>query len=264
MSRCKAKTKSGDQCRNNPISGTNYCYIKAHGATDVSILKRIFNYIRNHLIGVASLILGIVALVFYLHDKKIESTSGVLETDKTAKRKYIAVGGARFIIDSPDNIFLREGDQPIVLLRINNNRLFISFVIRDEQGDIIAELRDNEWKLNRNLYFDRNYNDQILEVRDNKGKVVLQVINFGEVIHFAGVFNCKNGKKFALMPDKQGGAIMEIRPQGVELEHTIEPICDYPSDKHLGSCPGFASLKKLSRIDSERGYRLGGSLEICK
>jgi len=91
---------------------------------------------------------------------------------------------------------------------------------------------------------------------------VLQVVNFGEVIHFAGIFHCKNRWTYALLPIGYSGAIMEIKPPGVELEYEIEPICEYPSETHFGDCPGLDSLKKLIKI-SGPGYRLGGSLEIC-
>jgi len=264
LARCRAKTSRGNQCRNNAIPGTHYCYLKSHGASNATLTKRLINFIRNHLIGFVSLGLGIAALLFYLHDKNITATSGLIKSDGTANRKYIAVGSTRFIVDSPDNIFLREGTQPLVSLRIENQKLYVSSTIRNKNGEIIAELKDNEWQLNENSYFDRNYNDQVLEVRDNSGNIVLQLANFGNVIHFAGIFNCKNGKTYALIPTGQSGAIMEMRPKGIELEHKIDPICEYPSDLHFGSCPGYDSLKELTQVSNSGGYRLGGSLEICK
>ena len=264
MARCKAKTSRGDQCRNNAIPGTHYCYLRSHGASNEAPTKRLVNFIFNHLVSIASLGLGVAVLFFYFHDRNTSATSGLIKSNGTASRKYIAVGSTRFIIDSPDNIFLREGTQPLVSLRIENQKLYVSTTIRNKSGEIIAELIDNEWKLNKNSYFDRNYNDQILEVRDNSGNIVLQLANFGNVIHFAGIFNCKNGKTFALIPTGQSGAIMEIRPQGIELEHRIAPICEYPSDLHFGSCPGYDSLKELTDVSNKGGYRLGGSLEICK
>lgn len=265
MARCKAKKVSGDQCRNNVIPGTDYCYLKSHGASNTTHTKRLINFLFNHrLITVVFLVLGIAPFLLFHHDKKISATSGLIKSDATASRKIIAVGATRFIIDAPDNIFLREGTQPLVSLRIEKKKLYVSSTIRSKNGDIIAELKDNEWQLNKNSYFDRNYNDQILEVRDNSGVIVLQIANLGNIIHFAGIFNCKNGKTYSLVPTGQSGAVMEIRPKGTELDIKINPICEYPSNLHFGSCPGYEVLKKLIQVSDSGGYRLRGSLEICK
>lgn len=78
--------------------------------------------------------------------------------------------------------------------------------------------------------------------------VVLQVVNFGEAIHFAGIFHRKNGWTYALLPIGYSGAIMEIKPPGVELEYEIDAICEYQSETHFGDCPGFDFLKKLIKI----------------
>lgn len=263
MNRCQAKAKSGDQCKNNAISRTNYCYLKSHCKENVKFYKRIINFIQNNWLPIGSLLLAILMLVFYLQDKNKESFTGVIESSTKANTKYIAVGATRFIIDAPDNVFLREGNDPLLSLKIVNNKLFVTTYIRDSKGELVAELVDNEWKLNINSIFDRNYNDQALEVRDGKGEIILQIVNFGDVIHFAGVFNCKNGKTFALIPTGESGAIMEIKPPGVDLQNKILPVFTYPSDLHFGECPGFDTLRKLVNKGGP-GYRLGGSLEICK
>lgn len=263
--RCKARTREGDQCRNNAIPGTEYCYIKSHGCQKILFHKRALNFVRNHWIGIFSvivtLVLAYIPLRYYFQDKRQTSLHGSLYSKKTANRKYIAVGCTLFIIDSPDDVFIRDGNDPVLSLKMINNKLYVSAIIRDNNGNLVAELKGNEWKLNRNSFFDRNYNDHVLEVRDRTGKVVLQVANLGEVIHFAGIFHCKNGWTYGLLPIGQAGAIMEIRPPGVELEYEIEPICNYPSETHLGESPGLRRLRQMIRVDG-RGYRLCGSLEI--
>lgn len=267
MPRCQAKIRNGDQCRNNAIPGTNFCYLKSHGASQAALYKRFYNFLRNHLglsIGIIGLGIAVFSLHLYFQDKRLSSTVGLLKSNTNAQRKYIAVGSSRFIIDSPDNVFLREGDEPLVTLRTENEKLYVSAKIRSKEGELVAELKDNEWQLNKGAIFDRNYNDRCLEVRDRFGKVILQVVNFGKCIHFAGIFHCKNSKTFALIPIGKTGAIMEIRPPGVELEHEIVPICEYPSQHYFGQCPGFDDLKQLIDFSNSGGYRLGGSLEICK
>ena len=263
MTRCKGKTRIGDQCRNNAIAGNNYCYIGTHGGTKASFAKRTWNFVCNHWGTTAVLFLAIVPLILYFQDKYIGATTGILHSSNTANRNIIAVGSTRFIVDSPDGIFLRENNDPLISLHMKNNKLYVSARLRDRTGDLVAELKNNEWQLNKNSIFDRNYTDQALEVRERSGKVILQVANMGEVIHFAGIFHCKNGWTYGLIPVGEMGAIMDIRPPGVELVTDINPIFAYPSEKHFGESPGFGSLKQLVGIGTA-GYRLGGSLEICK
>jgi hypothetical protein len=43
------------------------------------------------------------------------------------------------------------------------------------------------------MIFDRNYNDHVLEIKDSRGEVPPQVIDFGATVHIAGIFRCKNG-----------------------------------------------------------------------
>lgn len=263
MGRCKAKTRTGDQCRNNAISGTDHCYIRLHGAGQVSFVKRASNYSINHWLDIVSLILGILALIYYFQDKNIETFTGSLKPPENAKGQILAVGVARFIIDSPDNVFLREGDQPLLSLKIENGKLLVGTIIRNSKGEIIAELSNNEWKLNRDSIFDRNYNDNALEVRDKTGNIVLQVVNFGYAIHFAGIFQCKNGRKYAFIPKNEFESFLEMTAPGEELKEKIRPIFEYPSELHFGSCPGIGELEELVKKGS-KGYILGKSLEICK
>lgn len=52
MSTCKAKTKSGNPCKNSPVEGSDYCYIKSHqeqeGKTDLTVKQE--RFIEEYLI----------------------------------------------------------------------------------------------------------------------------------------------------------------------------------------------------------------------
>jgi hypothetical protein len=277
MGRCTANTKSGNKCRNRSLPGTSYCHIKAHrSAKQENIGKRTGGFIRDHWIAIASLIASIVtivAFIFYLRDKKtevttgllnkkIEATTGVLNAPTSGEVKYLSVGTTRFVIASPDNVFLRDGESPVLSLRLVENRLLVSTTIRNAKGDIIAELRDNEWQLNKDSIFDRNYTDNALEVRDRQGKITLQAVHFGDTIHLAGIFRCKNGWTTVLGP-VEGGAVMDIKPPGEEAQYDISAICEYPSERHLSSCPGIEYLRTIVRHGDGPAYLLGGSLDLC-
>jgi len=195
-------------------------------------------------------------------DHQQERMGGKLSVAREAEECYIAVGATLFKIDGPDGVFLREENEPVLSLRIESGRLMVSATLRDADGNLVAELVRNEWRLNENNIFDRNYSSNLLEVRDQSGRVVLQVVDLGQVIHFAGIFHCRNGWSYALLPASGSGAYMEIRPPSELVEGVIEPICLYPSQEHLGDCPGLERISRFDRAISG-SYRSLGPLEIC-
>ena len=245
-----------------------------------------------NLLGLALGIIGVVGVIFtiigykaYVKDKKTFPTSGMLDSPKPAEKRILAIGSARLIVDSPDGVLLKEDDDPLITIHKFNDKLFVSAVIRNAEGKIVARLDDNEWQLNQDNYYDRNFTHKAIEVINHSGDVVLQVVDFGDIIHFAGVFHRKDGSPFALIPAGDFGALMVIgreKPyvflssaytyRNPDIPHPryndpkIPPIFEYPSDKHLGSCPNIDALTKLVRQsdndDFYKGYRLGGSLDI--
>jgi hypothetical protein len=148
-----------------------------------------FNFLHDWnfwfgIVGVVGTVIGILGFGLYLLDKKengIEknkaATSGILKTESTPwPAMIISAGGARFM--PLNGVLFTEGSDPLVWLSIKNSKVLVSANIRNEQGELIAELRDNEWKLNKDLIFDRNYTDNAIEVREKNGNVVLQVAIF--------------------------------------------------------------------------------------
>jgi len=265
MARCRAKTREGDQCRNNAIPGTKYCYIASHGAIGAPFYKRCLNFARNHLVlTIIGLIVGLVPFFWHYRDVGLAATSGLISHPHPASQQVISIGAARTVIDAPDGVIFRDGSDRVLSVRMIANKLYVSALIRDEKGDLVAELRDNEWSLNKNEYYDRNYNDQAIEVRDNSGDIVLQVVDFGDTIHLSSVFHCKGDFTTILAPvDEHSGAIDFLLP-GEQPHYRIQPICEYPSNTHLGQCPEIESLGKI--VQNGRGceVRLGGStLPLC-
>jgi hypothetical protein len=78
--------------------------------------------------------------------------------------------------------------------------------------------------------------------QDRWGKVAIQLVHFGDTIHLAGIFRCKNGWTTTMGPVGEDGAVMDIKPPGEKPHYEIPPICEYPSERHFGSCPGIASF----------------------
>src|SRR5437867_5709079 len=196
--RCKANTQSGDQCRNNAISGTSFCYISSHGGIRKTFFQRACNFIQNKWLGFSlfaavSLTFGITSFYQRYHGSKLAATSGVI-TSPRASAMSVSVGSAEFVMLSNDGVVFDDGKNPLLQIRLVSGRLFVTTQIRDENGSMIAEMRDNEWKHQQApAIFDRNYTQDVLEIRDKSGTIALQVANLGRTIAVAAIFHCENG-----------------------------------------------------------------------
>lgn len=192
-----------------------------------------------------------VRLYWHWQDKKSHAISGVLTSSAETSSSFpiLSVGLIHIMLASPNGVFLSDEKEPLLSLRVEGNRLFVSTAIRNEKGDLIAELKDNEWTLQQQpAIFDRNYTNSILEVRNSTGNIALQIVDLGNTIHVAGIFHCRNGWTTVMGSNGSMGAVLDVRPPGVEAHYKIPSICEYPSATHFGSCPGLQTLKSL--IDS--------------
>lgn len=190
-----------------------------------------------------------------------KATAGIIRNIETATERNLAIGGIRIVLKSSNNTIVTDGSSPLLSVRIENGKLLINTIIYDEYGNIVAVLEDNQWKVNENSYFDRNYNDSAIEVKNKKGRIVLQVVNFGDVIHFAGVFHAKDGHVVSFMPLDDMTSAIEIRGSEEELLLEIKPIFTYPSELNLGICPGKDNLENIVRQGKSHFY-FSGSINI--
>jgi hypothetical protein len=217
------------------------------------------------------LVIGVVATWYYgsngppaRRDAKKAAMVGTIAPSK--KRIMISAAGARMAILNTNGVFLTDGPSPLVSLHYLKGKIMVSADIRNEQGELIAALKDNEWQLNRDLIFDRNYSDVAVEVRDKSGNVVLQVANLGEITYFAGILRCRTGKVVAILNNK-GVPWFYLSP-GTTLPQDvkIDALFEYPSELHLGSCPGYEKLRAADAAitsASDGVYALQESVDVC-
>jgi hypothetical protein len=250
MPRCKATTKNGDQCRNNAIPGTSFCYISSHGQIRKTFRQRTRNFFRNNwlaLVAVISLAIAAIGVYWHLQDKKLTATSGVISSSIQSAPMSISVGSAEFRMLSKDGVVFDDNGDPLLSIRLLNGKLLVTTRVRDASNGLIAEMNDNEWKhQHQPAIFDRNYTQDALEIRESTGKVVLQVANLGNTVDVAAIFRCKNGWTYIAGPIAGEGSAIELRRPSVPLRFEIPPICNYPSDLHFGSCPGIERLKQMA------------------
>ena len=97
-------------------------------------------------------------------------------------------------------------------------------------------MSENEWKINPNNYFKRNYDAQGIEVIDQEGITKFQVefIDFN-IIKLGGVF--KDSENLMFVSDTMT-TIFDIRSiskeESIRRSETIPEIFLYPAEKHFG------------------------------
>lgn len=119
---------------------------------------------------------------------------------------------------------------------IRDGKLLVSTVVRDESGNLIASITDNEWKTSATLAWDRNFSDEAFEVVDLKGRVVFQIrLNRG-VAQIQGIFCSLKGDGIAVVEGPNGSAQVTgfAKLNQVYDQINIKPIFKYPSEKFPG------------------------------
>jgi hypothetical protein len=116
-----------------------------------------------------------------------------------------------------------------------SGQLKVSTILRDQNGNVVAELIQNEWKVSPATW-DRNYNDTALEVKDPTGHIVLQVKLLDDRIQLQGEWWTKGKGIRVLAKSAGGGALMSAMGDVADRDRhpQIVPIFEYPSKLHLG------------------------------
>jgi hypothetical protein len=108
-------------------------------------------------------------------------------------------------------------------------KLQFSTTVRDGSGNMVVEVVNNHWMVStRPFCWDKNYTDHMLEVKDGKGRVVLQVRLTSDYVQIQGEWHDSPLKD----PTGRGTRIVE-EGEYDEVEG-IRPVFLYPSEKYWG------------------------------
>jgi hypothetical protein len=165
----------------------------------------------------------------------------LIENGRIANNVLLQIGRARVFFDNTNTLDLllkRWGDDRLTVETIYG-RAYISTRVRDEHGNIIAELIKNEWKINPPpATWDRNYRNDALEVIDTRGDVKLQIRILPGIVQIQGEWwltmnkNLRQRLVWAEAPDGGGAVLSFCDPEQACTK--IRKMFKYPSDKHLG------------------------------
>jgi hypothetical protein len=126
-------------------------------------------------------------------------------------------------------------------------RIKVSTKVPNESGALVAEIIRNEWQVAKQpASWDRNYNDNALEVKDEKGRIVLQIIVYEDRILLQGVWKTESQAQTQGLtrvvireaPSDRTQATFQFwnirAPNYSDQPTEIKPIFKYPSAPHLG------------------------------
>jgi hypothetical protein len=127
-------------------------------------------------------------------------------------------------------------------LKKEHGKLLLTTRVRDSNGSIVVEINDNKWTVNpsEDVSWDKNYSKNALEVKDRRGRIVLQIILFANVVRVQGEWwtENRNGARvlrpYPFQHPQSGPVFIIMSPLNHPDEPHIEPIFKYPSKEHWG------------------------------
>lgn len=251
MGRCEAKTRTGRTCGQATLPNKRACRIAAHqlqmqagptGATRSS-----------HWMAWVGIGLTLLVAAGQFYRSQMEqwraASNGTLSPRiaSSVNVERFSVGARSFRVQASEGLVFRDANEELLRVRTDEGRLLVSARFLDEEGALIAQLVDNEWGLNRNRYFDRNYTQNALEVVDQKGRVALQLVHGGNTINVEGIFRCREGRHLVMMHSpKTSEGIFILGRKGMP-DPLLSPasICRYPAAAHFQECPGVADVERI-------------------
>jgi hypothetical protein len=119
------------------------------------------------------------------------------------------------------------------------NGMEISTPVLDRSGKKIGSIEKNHWTVvSQPEIWDKNYTDNALEIKDNRGEVVLQIRFLPDRLQIAAEWRDQfgRGQEWAKCGKPPTGCVIPWSDARTESQNevAIEPIFQYPSSEHWG------------------------------
>ncbi len=119
----------------------------------------------------------------------------------------------------------------------------LTTTVRDHNGNLVAEVVRNHWRIYPAYSAEKNYTKDMLEVQDTAGHVVLQTRILRDRILLLGEWWDVQGSgirlmKPAVVTPNNGSHVVPLNRATQHLDELIHPIFEYPSKDH------WSELKK--------------------
>lgn len=138
----------------------------------------------------------------------------------------------------PGTALLDFGGDKLTIGLDQRGRILVSVVLRDKIGNVVAELIQNEWRVNASGAWQRNYSANALEVLDPRRDVVFQVRLVDNRAKLQAKLYDREGRGFTLRESnpREGarGGVIDFGSPEARDRYVIEPLFRYPAELHLG------------------------------
>ena len=176
-------------------------------------------------------------------NKSIESKIGELRTiNYSKKNKTITfdIGGA--YLKSDIGVFqlplINKNKGNFFKAWIENSRLFINMVIRNEVGEIIATIEGQTWKVYKDGY-DYNNDDKGFEIVTPDKRVIFQIFMKEDLVFVRGLVLSDNKEGYYIIEkpkEKYSSklAIVNLNQKKWEVPDAVPKIFKYPRESYFG------------------------------
>jgi hypothetical protein len=201
-----------------------------------------------------SFIIGIITTLFISYNQytknerekliaRIEAKIGNIEDidGATFPEFEFDDSGSRLVNTGKDKTFFATEEGPLIKLYVIKNKLYVTTIIRNRNGNVIAAIEDNEWEMVSDDY-DYNNDDQAFELVSRGDRKVFFHVNLKDgAAQVGGFLLDKTGFGFFTFTsynakgEKNGGMMNFIRDKDdLAAPNSIHPIFKYPRKTHLG------------------------------
>jgi len=131
-------------------------------------------------------------------------------------------------------------------IKRKNGELLLTTEVRDRSGAIIINILDNEWTMQPGMSWEKNYTNNSIEVKDKRGRIVLQVTVLPDKVQLQAEWWTEYGRGIRVLEATNGGGSQIVRmdpPNFHPDEPGIKPVFVYPANKYFGD-----------RLDSQKSF----------
>ena len=180
----------------------------------------------------------LVPFGFHILHKPKPFLRGVLDAVSVDPQKNFTINlGTNSLITNYNSLvngfdmkrFINYGYDYPIKIKVDRGKLFVTVWIIDNEGKMVAQIANNEWQVNPNNFYDRNFSNMALEIIDNTKTPILQIIiKSGNEIDIGGVFYYPGGRVAATSRS------FITNPSDSIIKKEMKRFFKYPGDKYLG------------------------------
>lgn len=136
--------------------------------------------------------------------------------------------------ETPRAIFstVNGGEDTHVFLWLENGRPRIGLKLFNRRNQMVAHIDGNRWFVKREFLYDINYDNRSVEIRNDEGKIQLQLVFYENIIQLS-MINYFQDDAVALYGDMTGGRTTSFDKREAD-PIKLKPIFKYPSVEYLG------------------------------